>query len=181
MPDVILLIIVVFAVIKGFRRGLIVGIFSFLAILIGLAAALKLSAMMASYLGSHVEVAQRWLPALSFALVFLGVVLLVRLGANLLQKAVEVAMMGWVNRLGGILFYLLMYLIVYSIMLFYADQLHLLHRENAEESISYRFILPLGPWFIDGFGVILPFFRDMFTQLQEFFGGVADAKSATPV
>ena len=42
--DLLLIVILIVAIIKGYQRGLIVGIFSFIAVIIGLAAAIKLSA-----------------------------------------------------------------------------------------------------------------------------------------
>lgn len=73
--DVVFLIMLVFAVFKGLRNGLIVGLFSFLAIFVGLAAALKLSTLVAAYLGTQTSVSERWLPFLAFAIVFIGAVL----------------------------------------------------------------------------------------------------------
>lgn len=167
--DIIFLILLVFAVIKGFQRGLIVGIFSFVAIIVGLAAAIKLSAVVAAYLGETVNVSKQWLPVLSFLLVFIVVVLLIRLGANLLQKSVEAVMMGWVNRLGGIVFYVAIYTIVYSIILFYATQLKLLQPETTGKSVVYSLIAPWGPGIIDAIGAVLPFFKNMFAELEDFF------------
>ena len=80
--DIVFLILVILAVIKGFRRGLIVGLFSFIAIIVGLAAAIKLSIVVAGYIGSAVNVSDRWLPVISFLVVFIAVVLLIRLGGK---------------------------------------------------------------------------------------------------
>jgi membrane protein required for colicin V production len=167
--DILFIILLVFAVIRGFQRGLIVGIFSFVAIIVGLAAAIKLSAVAAEYLGENTNVSKQWLPVLSFLIVFIVVVLLIRLGANLLQKSVEAVMMGWANRLGGIIFYIAIYTIVYSILLFYATQLKLLSAETAEKSVVYGVIAPWGPALIDAIGAVLPFFKDMFKELENFF------------
>jgi membrane protein required for colicin V production len=172
--DIVLAILLVLAVIKGFRRGLVLGIFSLLAIVIGLAAAIKLSAIVAGYIGQSVNVSDRWLPIISFIIVFFLVLLLVRLGAAFIQKSMEVAMLGWINRLGGILLYVVIYIIVYSIFLFYGEQIHLLKPETIAESVTYPYIKPWGPKAIDALGWLLPFFRDMFTDLQSFFGGVAE-------
>lgn len=163
----------VWAVIKGFRRGLIVSIFSLLAIIAGLAAAMKVSALVAVQIGKVVNVSDKWLPLISFVVVFLGIVLLVRLGANLIQKTVEIAMLGWVNRLGGVLLYIILFTVVYSIFLFYAVELHFLKTETLQDSVTYVYIKPCGPKVINSLGSLIPFFKDMFTELQQFFGGVA--------
>ncbi|MBN8878539.1 MAG: CvpA family protein [Sphingobacteriales bacterium] len=179
--DVIFAILLVFAVIKGFQRGLIVGVFSFVAVIVGLAAAIKLSAVVAGYLGETVNVSKQWLPFLSFLLVFIVVVLLIRLGANLLQASVEAVMLGWANRLGGILFYVAIYTIVYSIILFYAIQLKLLQPETAENSTVYSVIATWGPGIMDAIGAVIPFFKNMFIELENFFeSGAQHIQQQTP-
>ena len=171
--DLALIIILILAVIKGYQRGLIVGVFSFVAIIIGLAAAMKLSTVVSGYIGETVKVSDEWLPVISFAVVFILVVLLIRLGANKIQKTVEISMMGWVNRLGGVLFYIAIYGIVYSVILFYAEQLKLLQPDTIEKSATYSYIQPLGPKVINGFASVVPVFKGMFTELQSFFDEVA--------
>jgi len=178
--DIVLIILLVLAAIKGYRLGLLVGLFSFVAIFIGLAAAIKLSAVVAGRIGEVVKVSDQWLPVISFAVVFIVVVLLVRWGARLLQGAVEVVMLGWLNRIGGILFFALIYIIVFSVLLFYAEQVHLVQPATIEHSATYSFIQPFGPKAIDWFGRIIPVFRDMFGDLQDFFGGVSDAAQPQP-
>jgi membrane protein required for colicin V production len=172
--DIICIILLVLAVIRGYQRGLIVGIFALLAILIGLAAAMKLSIVVAGYLGDTVKISDRWLPVISFAVVFIGVVLLVRLGANAIEKAVQAITLGWLNRLGGIILYVVIYITAFSVILFYLEMLGLIRSETISKSATYTLIQPWGPKAIDAMGVVLPFFRDMFTELQEFFGGVAE-------
>jgi membrane protein required for colicin V production len=171
--DLVFVILLILSVFKGYRRGLIVGVFSLIAIIIGLAAAIKLSAMVAAYIGSHSTISEKWLPVISFAVVFIIAVLLVRLGANLIQKAVESVSLGWVNRLGGILLYAILFTMVYSILLFYASQVSLLSDATVKKSVIYPYVQPWGPKVIGWIASFIPFFRDMFTELQIFFGGVA--------
>jgi membrane protein required for colicin V production len=171
--DIIFAIILVLAVIKGFQRGLIVGVFSFLAIVIGLAAAMKLSTVVAEYIGQAVTISEKWLPVISFALVFILVVVLVRLGAKMIQKTIEISMLGWVNRLGGIVFYLAIYILVYSVVIFYAEQVKLIKPATIQESTTYAYVQPWGPKVIESFAVVIPVFKDMFAGLENFFDGVA--------
>lgn len=172
--DLIFAVILVLAIYKGYQRGLIVGIFSFLAIIIGLAAAMKLSTVVAGYIGEAVKISDEWLPVISFAVVFIIIVLLVRLGANAIQRTAEVAMLGWVNRIGGIILYAALYITVFSVLIFYSEQVHLVKQQTIDKSVSYSFIQPWGPKAINGFGTIIPVFKDMFAELEKFFGGVSD-------
>lgn len=163
----------IFAVIQGYRRGLIVALFSVLALFIGLAAALKLSAVTAGYIGQVIKVSDRWLPVIAFAVVFIIVILLVRWIAILLQKSVEVAMLGWVNRLGGILLYIVLFTLILSILFFYAVQLQLLQEEATRSSVIYPHINSWGPQAMEAFGKIIPLFKGMFQQLEDFFDSVS--------
>jgi membrane protein required for colicin V production len=171
--DLIFAVILILAVIKGYQRGLIVGVFSFIAIIIGLAAAIKLSLAVAGYIGETVKVSDEWLPIISFVVVFLIVVLLVRWGANVIQRTAEVAMLGWVNKLGGIILYLALYIAVFSVLLFYAEQVQLLKQETINKSATYSFVRPWGPKAINTFGTVIPFFKDMFSELEKFFDGIS--------
>ena len=175
--DLVLIVILILAIIKGYQRGLIVGVFSLIAIVVGLAAAIKLSTVVAGYVGKEIKVSDTWLPVISFAAIFILVVLLIRLGANMIQKTVELALLGWVNRLGGILLYIAIYLIVYSVIIFYAEQVKLIQPETIQKSATYSFIQPWGPKVINSFATIIPIFKDMFADLQTFFGGVAKKMS----
>ncbi|OIR05010.1 colicin V production protein [mine drainage metagenome] len=170
--DIIFCILMLMAVFKGYSRGFIASIFSFVAIIIALAAALKLSTVVAGWLQHSTNIAAKWLPFLSFIIVMVGCILIIKLIAAIIQKSAEFLMMGWINRLGGIVFYALIYAAVFSIILFYADKLHLLKQETFSESKVYSFTEPLGVKIIDGLAKIIPFFKDMFTELETFFDSV---------
>lgn len=172
--DIIFFALLFFACIKGLKKGFIVALFSVVAFIIGIAAALKLSAFVAAKLSENVEVSGKWLPVISFILVFLGVVLIVNLGAKLIQKAIEAVMLGWLNRIAGVVLYILIYTIIYSIFLFYAVQLHIIKEKAISASVMYPYIQPVGPKIIDSIGSVVPFFKDLFTQLEAFFTAVAN-------
>ena len=171
--DIIAFILLVWAAFKGLRNGLIVGLFSFFAFIIGLAAALKLSAVAAEYIGTNTNIGKRWLPFIAFAGVFLIVVLLVRLGAKAIEGVLRMAMLGWLNKLGGILLYILLHFFIFCIILFYVDQLHLIKKETLEASVLFPYIQPLAPNIIDALGYLLPFFKNMFVELEGFFDGIS--------
>ncbi|HMI79304.1 MAG TPA: CvpA family protein [Ferruginibacter sp.] len=172
--DLVFAALMVIAVIKGYRKGLIIAVFSIIAFVIGLAAALKLSATVAEYLKDSVSISSKWLPFIAFAVVFITVVILVRLGARLIEKAFQLVLLGWLNRIGGIVVYVVLYIIILSIFLFYAEKLHLVQPSAIQSSQTYSFIQPWGPKVIDGFGKIIPIFKDMFTELESFFNGVSN-------
>lgn len=172
--DIAFAIVIVFAIFKGFTKGLILGIFSFFAFMIGLAAALKLSAVVAEYLKHNASAATKWLPLFSFIIVFVAVILLVNVGARLIRRTLRFAMLGWIDRLGGMILYIFIYIIVFSIFLFFAEKLFLIGPATIRDSQIYPYIAPWGPKVINNIGSIIPFFNNIFSQLQDFFGGIAN-------
>ena len=172
--DAVFALLILLACIKGYKKGLIVALFSIIAFIAGLAAALKLSAVVAAKLSGSINASAKWLPVISFIAVFLIVVLLVNLVGRMIQKSVEMVLLGWVNRIGGIILYALLYSIIFSIFLFYAVQLHFIKTETIKASQCYSFIQPLGPAVIDKLGSIIPVFKDMFSRLEEFFNKVSN-------
>ena len=176
MPiDIITLLLLVMAIWKGYSRGLIVALFSFIGVIIGLAAALKCSVLVADWLNTKTDISNTWLPFVSFGLVIVVVILLLRAAANLIEAALDVVLLGWLNKAGGILLYLAGYMLVYSVVLFYITEMGLLKPETIADSQTYALIAPRAPQIINGLGYLIPFFKDMFTQLQDFFGAFADA------
>ena len=169
MIDIIFAILILIAIFKGYRKGLIIALFSIAAFIVGIAAALKLSAAVATYLQNSINVSAKWLPFISFMLVFLVVAFLVNLGAKLIEKSFEMALLGWVNRIGGILLFIILYMIILSVFLFYAEKIHLFDAATIQSSRTFPYIKPWGPKVINGFGKIIPVFKDMFTQLETYF------------
>src|SRR3569833_282333 len=108
---------------------------------------------------------------LALILDFLLGAFLIRLGARAIEGALRKAMLGWANRLGGIIFYIFLYFLIYSIILFYATQLHLVKHQTLETSTTYPLIYPMAPVVMDALGSILPIFKNMFADLENFFAG----------
>ena len=168
--DIVFLLLMLLACVKGLRKGFIIALFYVVGFIAGLAAAIKLSAIVAQKLSSDLNTSGKWLPALSFLLVFIVVVILVNLGARLIQKSFEMVMLGWLNKIAGMLLYALLYCILFSIFLFYATHLYFIKEQTIAASQVYPYIQPLGPKVINSLGSMIPFFKDMFNNLENFFG-----------
>jgi len=170
--DLIFALLLVMAIIKGYQKGFIVAFFSIIAFIIGLAAALKLSAVVAEYLKQSVNISAKWLPFLAFIIVFFAVVILIRLGAKLIEKAFQVVLLGWLNRIGGIVFYSVFLLYLLRTFVFYAEKLQLIQPGTIQSSQTYNFVEPWGPAVMDNFGKLIPVFKNMFTELGDFFNTI---------
>lgn len=141
--DILFLGMMMMAVFNGFRKGLIVALFSTIGWILGLYAAFKFSDVASEYLKDVVDVSPRTLTILSFIVVFAVVVLVINLGARIVEKAVELTLMGWLNRIGGIFFYVLLYTLIFSVLIFFAEKTKLLNQDTISSSKVYEWVKPL--------------------------------------
>lgn len=174
--DILFAITLLFAIFKGWRKGLIVGIFSLLALIAGAAAALKLSASFSLYIQKETHHPSVLWPVVAFIIIFFVVALLVHLIARALEKVAQLAMLGWINRLLGILLYGIAYTIIFSIALWFANQLYLMTPTLKSQSKVYSWVSAWGPYVINHSGAIIPWFKDAFHQLENFFQNISPLK-----
>jgi membrane protein required for colicin V production len=141
--DILFLGMMAIAVFKGIRNGLIVAIFSIIGWILGIYAAFRFADVAAGYLKGSFDMSPKTLYIASLIIVFLIVMLLVHLGAKVIEKTVELAFMGWVNRIGGIVFYVLLYTLIFSVMIFFAEKFKLISDETIATSRVYPWVRPI--------------------------------------
>lgn len=155
-------------------------IFSFAALLLALLAAVKLSAVTVQWLETSVNVSAKWLPVVAFVLVFLVVVLMVNLIGKLIESTAEMAFLGWANRLFGIAFYLLIYLLIWSVVLFYLEKTGIIGVEAVAASTVYPILAPWAPAVLDWIAELIPVFRDVFQDIEQFLEKFSDRVPPVP-
>jgi membrane protein required for colicin V production len=102
--DIVIGVILIWGAISGFRKGLISSLASFVAIIAGALAAYYGSDAIAAQLVGKVDWSQKQIAVASFAIAFLGVVLLVHLLAKMLGKILDLVALGFVNKISGAVF-----------------------------------------------------------------------------
>lgn len=170
--DVVGIAIIIVFFIRGYMKGFIIAAFSVLAILLGIICSLKLSHTLADYLLRKGIVTSGWAQVISYIVLFLGVVLLVRTIASAIEASLKLAMLGLVNRLAGGLLYVFLGAVIWSTFLWIFNQLHAITPETLAASKTYKWFSPIAPWVFDHIGKVLPFAKNIFADLQHFFGTV---------
>ena len=74
---------------------------------------------------------------------FALVTLLINLTAKLIEKTVELVLLGWANKIGGIFFYVLLYTLLFSILIYFAERVSLVSAEATAGSRVYPLVKPL--------------------------------------
>lgn len=179
MIDLLFAILMLLAAFRGFRKGLAGAVFSFAALFIGMAAAIKSSALVAAWLQETSGQPGPWWPVVAFVLVFLAVSLLLRMVSSIVEKTLEAVALGWANKLAGFLLYAIVYTLLFSVVLFYYDQLFHLSASTKNASRIYAFIEPWGERTMDTIGNVIPAFRDLFKDIDGYFEQASDQLNKT--
>jgi membrane protein required for colicin V production len=81
--------------------------------------------------------------------------------------------LGGQTGLAGFYYISPLYILIFSVLLFYADQMNFIKPETKRESVTYSYIQPWGPKLMEGLGKIIPVFKGMFQDLEDFFDNVS--------
>ena len=171
--DILVLVTAVFAFIKGYSKGLIMALFNAVSLIIALAVAIKFSSLISPFVAEKTNVGH-YAPIVSFALVFMAAVFIIRMAGKAIEKTFETVDIGFVNKLGGGMLYLGVRLSVLSILLYYIGQMEGIPETLINESITYSTIASWGPTVINGLGYLIPWFQDMFQDLNDYFDSVSN-------
>lgn len=121
--DFIILILVLLFAINGYRKGIIISLASIAALVLGIYCAVFFSNYLDATLMEHLRPSRKWLPVLSFTLTFLLVVFIVFIVAKLVEKLVDVAGLGFMNKLGGAVLGVVKGMIMVSILIFITNSI----------------------------------------------------------
>ncbi|GAB4314961.1 MAG: hypothetical protein Kow00127_06190 [Bacteroidales bacterium] len=146
--DLIILVPVAWLAYTGFRRGLVIEVASLAALLLGIYGAIKFSGFTADWLKSNLGWDFDYLQLIAFILTFILVVVLVHFLGRLLEKIVNMAALGFLNKGAGALFgaakgVVLMSLIIW---LFTGFKLDVPPDGIKKESFLYRHVEVVAPW-----------------------------------
>lgn len=145
--DIICLIAIIFAIIKGARDGFFISVVSFLSLFIGIIGALKFSNIIKEFLMNSLGWESPSIPLLAFVLAFVLAVLAARFIAQLATKFVQAVFLGLFNRLFGAVFQILIVILVGSIFLSIFDEVNAIFKFVSHESLmnstSYKIYVSL--------------------------------------
>lgn len=167
--DLIIVLLALAALYLGYQRGLILAVFSFVSIWLGIFLAFKFSAVVAGWLGERVTVSDRWMPILAFLAILVGVVILVRLGAKALEGMLELAQLGTLNRLFGSLLYLVLLLSLSATIFQGLLWAGVVSDRDVQES---RYLRVIQPFFMETLQVVggwIPGWKDVYDSLEQYF------------
>jgi membrane protein required for colicin V production len=160
--DIVLGILLILSAISGFRKGFVVEVASLAALILGIWGAIKFSYVTSEFLVENFKVQTDYLNLISFVVTFVVIVILVHIVGNTVNKMVNAVMLGFVNKLAGLVFGVLRAALILSIILVVFDKIdedvHILPESSKGNSRMYEPIRSFAPSifpFIEEWGIDL--------------------------
>ena len=160
--DIIAIAALAWAVFNGWRRGMIFQIGTLVGIIIGFWVAGRYGAQV----GHALRIPDEFATAAGFALLLIGVMILVALAAKALRKVFSFAGLGTLDIVLGILFSCIKMLVILCALFWIFDILNgnehrLVSAETLAASKLYRPILGIADWFIPLFNGVTDTVKDV--------------------
>lgn len=147
--DIIIGLLLLFAAISGFRKGLISELASLAALVLGIWGAIEFSYITTNFLTENFNLETEYLNIISFIVTFIVIVILVHIVGSAVNKFIEVAQLGLLNKTAGLVFGILRSALVLSVVLLVLDKINddveIISQEAKTESRLYEPVRNLAP------------------------------------
>ena len=139
--DIIIVCCCVPAVIHGFSKGFVSQAFSLVALILGVWLSFKFSNAVGEWLVTYIDLPSAVIHVIAFALIMLVVMLITHLAGKAVEGVLKVVMLGWLNKLLGIVFALLKAVLIIGLVIILFEAINntfpIVPSKTMEESIFY--------------------------------------------
>ncbi|MDD2382106.1 MAG: CvpA family protein [Mariniphaga sp.] len=147
--DIIIGLILLVAAINGFRKGFVSELASLAALILGIWGAIEFSYITVDLIEKYFHPEHDYINIISFILTFVVIVILVHIIGSSVNKLVEAAMMGFLNKMAGLVFGIVRSALILSIILLLFDRVNkdveIISPETTLESRLYEPVRNLAP------------------------------------
>ena len=147
--DIIILIILGFAVVRGFINGLVIEVASLAALIFGIWGAIKFSGFTSVKLYEFFDMSGQFIGIISFIITFLIIVVIIHFIGMLINKLMEAIALGFLMKLLGTVFGLLKTVLIMSVIFVVLNSINsrrsFLPAEQLQESFLYNPISDIAP------------------------------------
>lgn len=166
LTDIFLIILFLLAAIKGYMKGFVVELFSFLAFFLGLLLAVRYTTPLANWLFEGSSYYQ-FFAIITFIALFISILLLINLLGTILKKAINITLMGFFDNLLGAIAGVLKWMIILSLLVWVFDSLgFVIPPSLTEKSAIFPYVEQSGPVFFKWLSKVMPFVKDAMDSLN---------------
>jgi len=146
--DIVLGIILLIALVMGYKKGLFVALAGLVGIIAGVYGAVYFSGYAAGYLSGWTDWNEQTVNLAAFAVTFLAILLLISLAGKALTKIADFAALGIINKLLGAVFNVLKFAFIISVVFMFVNaspSFSILSEEDRDTSVLYAPVASLAP------------------------------------
>jgi membrane protein required for colicin V production len=150
----------------GYQKGVIYSVFSLAAYFIGIIGALKFSYIAVKFLHTSLSIGPKAMAIVSFIIMFLLIVILVRIVAWSLEQVLKSFSLNMINQLiGGVIFSVIS-LYVLCVLIWFLNKWEVFPDHQKMTSHVYPYIANTGPVVVEYSGKIIPMFKTAFHDID---------------
>ena len=150
--DIIIGLILLFAAVMGFKKGFVYELASFAALILGIWGAVLFSDLVAEYMTQRLSWDFEYQNILAFLITFVLIVIGVHMVGLLLTKLVNAVSLGFLNHILGLVFGVLKFAFILSVLLFIYEKFdsggYFISKEHRNQSRVYEPIRSFAPSFL---------------------------------
>lgn len=140
--DILILVPLGYAAWRGFKKGLIIEVFTLLALLVGIYAGIHFSDWTAARIAEYFDIEPNYLPVVAFTVTFLAIGAMVFFAGKMLEQMVKAVNLSPVNKILGVFFGMLKMIYTLSVILIlvetYDERGDFLPEDIKNNSLLYR-------------------------------------------
>lgn len=147
--DIVIAVILLFGLVKGFIKGLFIEITSLVGLVLGVYGAIHFSYFLSDILKSKVSWDASMIQIIAFAGTFLIILIALVFLGKALTKIAETIALGFFNKILGAIFGFLKYALILSVIFLVYDQINgsikFINKKKAKQAILYEPVKKLAP------------------------------------
>lgn len=163
--DIIIIISLLFAFYRGWKKGLLWSVFSMIAFFISLFVAMKFAADIAQLMQDKNVVDAKYSYTIAFIFIIVILFILFRLLSKSIEHVLKVLFLGWLNPLLGALFYGFILMFFYSTLIWLSTHLSISFDTQLKSSFCFNYIKYIAPFTFELLSKQFTFFNDIYNKI----------------
>ena len=150
--DIVLIIPIVWLMYRGFQKGFIIELSSLVALILGIYFAINFSYFASDFLARNFNVGDKYLSIIAFVFTFMVIVFVVFMIGKILEKFIDIILLGFVNKLAGAAFGIIKAIFLISVILWIINSFDysksIIKENTKQKSMLYKPIENFAPMIV---------------------------------
>ena len=123
--DIVIVCFFLPALFFGIKNGMVKQLVALAVIYFGIVLSLRFATPVSQWVLEHVKMTEFWAKAVSFILIFFAVALVLSLFGRIIEKIIKITLLGWLNKLLGVAFGLLVTALILGVVIVLFDTVNI--------------------------------------------------------